>query len=34
MNARHGVVAAALASLVALEVAHLIADFWDRARPY
>jgi undecaprenyl-diphosphatase len=34
MNARHGVVAAALASLVALEVAHAIAGFWDRARPY
>ena len=34
MKARHGVVAAALASLVALEAAHVIAGLWDRARPY
>ena len=34
MNARHGVVAAALASIVALEVAQVISGFWDRPRPY
>jgi undecaprenyl-diphosphatase len=34
VNARHGVVAAVLASLLALEAAHVIAGFWDRARPY
>ncbi len=34
VNARHGVVAAALASIVALEIAQLISGFWDRPRPY
>jgi undecaprenyl-diphosphatase len=34
MKARHAVVAAALASIVALEVAHVISSFWDRPRPY
>jgi undecaprenyl-diphosphatase len=34
VNARHGVVAAALASIVALEVAQVISGFWDRPRPY
>jgi undecaprenyl-diphosphatase len=34
VNARHGVVAAALASIVALEVAQVIAGVWDRPRPY
>jgi undecaprenyl-diphosphatase len=33
-NARHGVVAAGFSALLALGVAHLISDFWDRARPY
>ena len=34
INARHGAVAAALASIVALEVAQVISGFWDRPRPY
>jgi len=34
VRARHGVVAAALASLIGLEVAHVISSFWDRPRPY
>jgi undecaprenyl-diphosphatase len=33
-NGRHGVVAAGFAALLALAVAHLIGDLWDRARPY
>ena len=34
VRARHGVVAAGLASLIGLEVAHVISSFWDRPRPY
>ena len=34
VNARHGVVAAGFSALLALGIAHLITDFWDRARPY
>jgi undecaprenyl-diphosphatase len=34
VNARHGVVAAGFSALLALGIAHLIGDFWDRARPY
>jgi undecaprenyl-diphosphatase len=34
MNARHGVVAAALASILAIEAAQVISGFWDRPRPY
>jgi undecaprenyl-diphosphatase len=34
VRARHGVVAAALASVVGLEAAHLISGLWDRPRPY
>jgi undecaprenyl-diphosphatase len=34
MNARHGVVAAGLAALLALGLAHVIASVWDRPRPY
>jgi undecaprenyl-diphosphatase len=33
-NARHGVVAAGFSALLGLGIAHLITDFWDRARPY
>jgi undecaprenyl-diphosphatase len=33
-NGRHGVVAAGFSALVALGVAQVIADLWDRARPY
>jgi undecaprenyl-diphosphatase len=34
INARHGVVAAGFSALLALGVAHVIAEVWDRARPY
>jgi len=34
VNARHGVVAAGFSALLALGIAHLITEFWDRARPY
>lgn len=34
LPARHGVVAAGLAALLALAVAHVIGTFWDRPRPY
>jgi undecaprenyl-diphosphatase len=34
INARHGVVAAGFSALIALGIAHVITDFWDRARPY
>src|SRR5215211_8439608 len=34
VNARHGVVAAGFSALLALAVAHLIADLWARPRPY
>jgi undecaprenyl-diphosphatase len=34
INARHGVVAAGFSALLALGIAHVIADVWDRARPY
>ena len=34
VRARHGVVAAALASVVGLEAAHVISGLWDRPRPY
>ena len=34
INARHGVVAAGFSALLAVGIAHLIAEFWDRARPY
>jgi undecaprenyl-diphosphatase len=34
VNARHGVVAAGFSLLLALGVAHIIAEVWDRARPY
>jgi undecaprenyl-diphosphatase len=33
-SARHGIVAAGLAALLALAVAHMIGGFWDRPRPY
>jgi undecaprenyl-diphosphatase len=33
-NARHGVVAAGFSALLALGVAQLIGDLWDRARPF
>lgn len=33
-KARHGVVAAGFSALLALAIAHLIGDLWDRARPY
>jgi undecaprenyl-diphosphatase len=33
-NGRHGVVAAGFSALLALGVAHLIADLWARPRPY
>lgn len=34
VNARHGVVAAGFSALLALGIAHVIAEVWDRARPY
>ena len=34
VGARHGVVAAVLASVVGLEVAHVISGLWDRPRPF
>lgn len=34
VSARHAVVAAVLASVVALEVAHVISGLWDRPRPF
>jgi undecaprenyl-diphosphatase len=34
VNARHGVVAAGFSALLALGIAHLITELWDRARPY
>jgi undecaprenyl-diphosphatase len=34
VNGRHGVVAAGFSTLLALGIAHVIADVWDRARPY
>jgi undecaprenyl-diphosphatase len=34
INARHGVVAAGFSALLALGLAHVIAEVWDRARPY
>jgi undecaprenyl-diphosphatase len=34
VNARHGVVAAGFSALLALGLAHLIADLWARPRPY
>ena len=34
VNGRHGVVAAGFSALLALAVAHLIADLWARPRPY
>jgi undecaprenyl-diphosphatase len=34
VNGRHGVVAAGFSALLALGVAQLIADLWDRPRPY
>jgi undecaprenyl-diphosphatase len=34
INGRHGVVAAGFSALLALGVAHLIADIWARPRPY
>jgi undecaprenyl-diphosphatase len=34
VNGRHGVVAAGFSALMALGLAHVIADLWDRARPY
>jgi undecaprenyl-diphosphatase len=34
VNARHGVVAAGFSALLALGLAHLIAEVWNRARPY
>jgi undecaprenyl-diphosphatase len=34
VNTRHGVVAAGFSVLLSLGIAHLIGDFWDRARPY
>jgi undecaprenyl-diphosphatase len=34
VNGRHGVVAAGFSALLALGIAHLIADLWARPRPY
>jgi undecaprenyl-diphosphatase len=34
VNGRHGVVAAGFSALLALGVAHIIADIWVRPRPY
>ena len=34
INGRHGVVAAGFSALLALGVAHIIADIWVRPRPY
>ena len=34
INARHGVVAAGFSALLALGIAHVITELWDRARPY
>ena len=34
MNGRHGVVAAGFSALLALGVAHIVADIWARPRPY
>jgi undecaprenyl-diphosphatase len=34
LNGRHGVVAAGFSALLALGIAHLIADLWARPRPY
>jgi undecaprenyl-diphosphatase len=34
LNGRHGVIAAGFSALLALGVAHLIADVWARPRPY
>ena len=34
VNGRHGVVAAGFSALLALAVAHIIADIWARPRPY
>jgi undecaprenyl-diphosphatase len=34
INARHGVVAAGFSALLGLAIAHVIAELWDRARPY
>ena len=34
VNARQGVVAAGFSALLALGISHLIADLWDRVRPY
>ena len=34
VNARHGAVAAGFSALLALGIAQVITEFWDRARPY
>ncbi len=34
VNGRHGVVAAGFSALLALGVAHIVADIWARPRPY
>jgi undecaprenyl-diphosphatase len=34
VNGRHGVVAAGFSALLALGIAHMIADLWARPRPY
>jgi undecaprenyl-diphosphatase len=34
LNGRHGVAAAGFSALLALGIAHLIADLWARPRPY
>ena len=34
INGRHGVVAAGLSALLALGIAHLLAELWVRPRPY
>jgi undecaprenyl-diphosphatase len=34
LNGRHGVVAAGFSALLALGIAHLIAELWARPRPY
>ena len=34
VNGRHGVVAAGFSALLALGVAHIVADLWARPRPY
>lgn len=34
VNGRHGVAAAGFSALLALGVAHIIADLWARPRPY